>query len=175
MRRAASSSFEERSHPASVQSPQLLVGVPARAQQTSPPDAQTPSLHQEVSALRPAVTQAQQVGRHWVGSVQALPGAPSPQVTRLSAPWQTPFSLALAIEPASVTATGDELQVDTAPLSREQSTRHASKTVPATELNFRHLSLALCGHRTRSPRDRQPRQVATRVTADHPPAPDALG
>jgi hypothetical protein len=60
------------------------------------------------------VLHAQQVGRHCVGSVQALPGAPSLQVMRSVAPSQEPSSLPLAIEPASVTATGDELQLETA-------------------------------------------------------------
>jgi hypothetical protein len=46
--------------------------------------------------------------------VQALPAAPSLQVMRSVAPSQEPSSLPLAIEPASVTATGDELQLETA-------------------------------------------------------------
>jgi hypothetical protein len=91
-----------------------LVGVPASAQQTSIGDAHTPSLHQDVSALRPAVLHAQQVGRHCVGSVQALPGAPSLQVMRAVTPSQEPLWLPLAIESASVTATDDELQLETA-------------------------------------------------------------
>jgi len=56
--------------------PQLLVGVSASAQQTSAGDAQTPWLHQEVSALWRATPHVQQVGRQCVGSLQALPGAP---------------------------------------------------------------------------------------------------
>jgi hypothetical protein len=84
-------------------------------------------LHQEVRALLPAVLQAQQVGPHWVGSVQTLPGAPSLQVTALVAPSQPSSRLALAIEPASVTATGDPPQRDTAP-PLVQPARHAIRT-----------------------------------------------
>jgi hypothetical protein len=103
--------------------PQLFVGVPASAQQTSSGGAQTPWLHQEVSALRPAVAHAQQVGWQSVGSVQALPGAPSLQVTTLVAPAQVSFSLALAIEPASVTITAVAPQRETpwSPLEQDAS------------------------------------------------------
>lgn len=113
---------------APTQSPQLFVGVPASAQQTSAGVAHTPWLHQDVRALRPAAPQAQQVGRHWVGLVQALPGAPSLQVTTLVAPSQLALTLALAIDPASVTVTGDEPQLDAAPPPLEQPARHAITT-----------------------------------------------
>jgi hypothetical protein len=107
-----------------AQEPQLLVCVPASAQHTWAGEAQTPSLHQEVSALLPAVPHAQQVGWHCVGSVQALPGAPSLQVATVVAPEHSSFTLTLAIESASVTITGDEVQLDTALPSLEQAARN---------------------------------------------------
>ena len=94
-----------------------------------------PSLHQEVSALLPAVLQAQQVGWHWVGSMQALPGAPPLQVTAAVAPGHSSFTLTLAIESASVTITGDEVQLDTALPSLEQAPKNptnAAKHAPST-------------------------------------------
>src|SRR4029079_7577396 len=65
--------------------PQLLVGVPCSAQQVSVDDAQTPLLHHEVTALRPDTLQAQQVGRHSVGSVQVLPAGALPKTVRSAA------------------------------------------------------------------------------------------
>ena len=57
--------------------------------------------------------------------MQEVPGAPLLQVTTVVAPAHSSFTLALAIESASVTITGDVAQLDTALPSLEQPARNA--------------------------------------------------
>src|SRR5580704_15260754 len=67
--------------------------------------------------------------------MQALPGAPPLQVTAAVAPGHSSFTLTLAIESASVTITGDEVQLDTGLPSLEQPPKNpinAAKHAPST-------------------------------------------
>jgi hypothetical protein len=64
-------------------------------------------LHHDVSALRPAVVHAAQVGSQSRGRVHVLPGAPVPHEKSRA---QTSCALPLAIDPDSFTAIGVDAQ-----------------------------------------------------------------